>query len=151
MQTKSFIISIEPLAQELQAMIIEHQGYRGITLDTRMFRELVYATTTSVINAVLGSINPALTNEGIGASTTSMLQGCADSVIYMVNSYGVGKQMPDSVALDIINRLERSVIGHISNYLPDIDNDDVRVIGFERTLTQDYLITLNYPTYYERQ
>lgn len=146
---KSFIITTRPLTDELGAMLIEHQGYRGFTLDTKLFNDTLASTATDVMNTVLRALNPTIRYDTTTNSTAAALQASADSLTFLVNSYGVGKHLPDSVALDMVNKLERSVIGHISNLLPDIDNDDVVVIGFERAQTYDYLITLSYPAYYE--
>ena len=116
--TKSFIISLDSVSKILGAMLVEHQGYRGITLDPRLFQELTCGITANVVSIIMSTMDPKYRHTLGPTSTSSMVQGCADALTYAVNSYGIGKQLPDSVAIDMINRLEREVISLIATYLP---------------------------------
>ena len=77
------------------------------------------------------------------------MQAAADTMVYGINSYGIGKEITYPVAADIVNRVERFWIQALANVLPDIDSDDVSINTFVIHPTGLVHIKMTYPKVYQ--
>ena len=147
MVTTTFVVDITTTCSYMAGLVTQHQGVRGITVDQKRFGTLIYDCTSIIVSSVLNYI--VIRNRTTNATTAMDMQAAADTMVYGINSYGIGKEITYPVASDIVNRVERFWIQALANVLPDIDSDDVSINTFVIHPTGLVHIKMTYPKVYQ--